>query len=126
MHDTCLRPGDALPEVTSTTPASQEADHRIEVLVSWKRGRKFDLASQLEEVFENAEDRGKQIPPENQILEKNLAGFPSGESFRDYLKQMLNCLDLGITVTHFRVTYQHAEEDEISTVDVRATPWGHS
>ncbi|KAJ5967115.1 Helicase C-terminal [Penicillium viridicatum] len=86
LHDTCLQPGDALPEVTSATAASQEADHRIDVLVSWKRGRKFDLASQLEEVFENAEDRGKQIPPENQIPDKNLAGFPSGESFRDYLK----------------------------------------
>ncbi|CAI7626633.1 unnamed protein product [Penicillium viridicatum] len=119
-----LRPGDGLPEATSATAASQQTDHRVEVLVSWKRGRKFELASQLEEVFEDAEDRGKQIPPENQILEKNPAGFPSGESFRDYLKQMLNCLDLGITVTHFRMTYQHAEEDEISTVDVRATPWG--
>ncbi|KAJ6185176.1 Helicase C-terminal [Penicillium mononematosum] len=73
--------------------------------------------------LQSAKSHNISIPTEDQLLDRDLPGFKSGESFRDYLRHLLKCGEIRMCVTSFELTYIVRSTDVKRALDIRRARW---
>ncbi|KGO68052.1 Helicase, C-terminal [Penicillium expansum] len=117
---------EASPPNHDSATAEEEADillPSVDIHVVWNEYRQFDGSDALACVLEDAKTRGFATPPEDQLLERDPVGFESGESFRDYLRHLLNCGNIRMCVKGFKLTYVSGDTKMKKGIDIRRARW---
>lgn len=123
---TATSPCRGSPQNHDSATAEEEANilrPNIDIRVTWSEYRPFDGSAALACVLEDAKRHGIAIPPEDQLLDRDPVGFESGESFRDYLRHLLNCGNIRMFVTSFKLTYLSGDTKTKRGIDIRRAAW---
>ncbi|OJJ38676.1 hypothetical protein ASPWEDRAFT_24587 [Aspergillus wentii DTO 134E9] len=126
-------PGWMQPQATETPAIEPPPDvaaadrlQPIELKICWKRSSAFPGSEELSEVLEKAEDKGIFIPSGSVIFQNDPRLFYSIFSFKDEVRRMYNCQEIGMDVRNLRLSYHSKSTGEKMEANMLIDPWNQT